>query len=545
MKKVTIDPGHAPGNANRGPTGYYEYAGMWKLSNYLKEALTRCGISAELTRKESENPSLSQRGSRAKGSDVFISEHSNAANGQARGAEVYYSVRIPGDKKWAGKMSAAVAKVMDNNNRGAKTREHPTLKGQDYYGVIRSAVAAGVPHVFLAESGFHDNPIDEAFLKVDSNLEKIAEVQCEIICELLKVEYVGKNAFLVLYRVRKSANDASSQIGAYRVLENAKAEADKNEGYKVFNQDGKLVYDPTKPEQEERYIVQKGDTLNGIASRFGIELDELVKRNNIKDPNLIYPGQEIILREAPEGPEKGEGPDTSNLTPIIGESEATREQAREWLKQVAPDWVLMADLFFSIAPKYGVRADIALAQACKETGYFRFGGLVKPWQNNFAGIGATGQASDGNTPLRGADPGKVRFEKGAHGAIFDDRATGVEAQIQHLFAYATEAKLPENITLYSPRFQLVRRGSAKYVEHLGAGENPEGVGWAYPGDDYGKSIIKDYLEKLLLVEVDEGSIKVEELQKEVSRLESKVKTLKTVLQDIGSYVKEKVSKGVN
>lgn len=49
-----------------------------------------------------------------------------------------------------------------------------------------------------------------------------------------------------LYRVRKSYDDERSQIGAFQVLDNAKELADsyKAEGYKVFNGDGILVYEP-------------------------------------------------------------------------------------------------------------------------------------------------------------------------------------------------------------------------------------------------------------------------------------------------------------
>lgn len=49
----------------------------------------------------------------------------------------------------------------------------------------------------------------------------------------------------IIYRVRKSANNAKSQIGAYKNLDSAKALADKNVGYSVFEKDsGKLVYTP-------------------------------------------------------------------------------------------------------------------------------------------------------------------------------------------------------------------------------------------------------------------------------------------------------------
>lgn len=45
-----------------------------------------------------------------------------------------------------------------------------------------------------------------------------------------------------LYRVRKAWDDPKSQIGAYKVLSNAKAMADKNKGYNVYDSTGRLVY---------------------------------------------------------------------------------------------------------------------------------------------------------------------------------------------------------------------------------------------------------------------------------------------------------------
>lgn len=47
---------------------------------------------------------------------------------------------------------------------------------------------------------------------------------------------------IVWYRVRKSWSDSKSQLGAYKILDNAKACADKNPGYSVFNSDGKKIY---------------------------------------------------------------------------------------------------------------------------------------------------------------------------------------------------------------------------------------------------------------------------------------------------------------
>jgi len=224
------------------------------------------------------------------------------------------------------------------------------------------------------------------------------------------------------------------------------------------------------------------------------------------------------------------------LTPIMGAAVASKDQARSWLQKKAPDWINMADLYYAIAPKYGIRADVALAQAAKETGYFRYGGLVQPWQNNFAGIGATGQASDGNTPLNGADPDRVRFEKGIHGAIFTDKATGVEAHIQHLYAYTTKDPLPEGTVLVDPRFILVQRGTAPYVEYLGAAENPAGVGWAYPGHDYGKSIMRDYLKDLLAIKAP-IEVLPQPPAEDLTKLEERIERLEKVLDQIREALK--------
>ncbi len=43
------------------------------------------------------------------------------------------------------------------------------------------------------------------------------------------------------------------------------------------------------------YIIQSGDSLSGIAARFNISLDELLKANNILDPNAISAGDQLII----------------------------------------------------------------------------------------------------------------------------------------------------------------------------------------------------------------------------------------------------------
>ena len=46
---------------------------------------------------------------------------------------------------------------------------------------------------------------------------------------------------------------------------------------------------------EVTYIVKSGDTLSGIASKYGTTYQELARINNISNPNLIHPGQVLKI----------------------------------------------------------------------------------------------------------------------------------------------------------------------------------------------------------------------------------------------------------
>jgi len=215
---VLIDPGHAPGNANGGRNGYREYAGMWKLSNVLKDALINSSVRAELTRAEHTDPHLEVRGSMAKGHDLFISQHSNAFNGMVRGVECFHSVARPNDRAVAAKLTAAVSTLMNNPDRGAKTRVGNS--GLDYYGVIRAAVAAGCPHVFLIENGFHDNVRDEAFLLKDENLQRIAKVQAQVILDTLGVKKAIHESQLMKRPIMGTSALSAEQLAAFLLSRN-------------------------------------------------------------------------------------------------------------------------------------------------------------------------------------------------------------------------------------------------------------------------------------------------------------------------------------
>lgn len=44
------------------------------------------------------------------------------------------------------------------------------------------------------------------------------------------------------------------------------------------------------------YIVKSGDTLSGIAAKYSTTYQKIAKDNNISNPNVIYPGQKLIIK---------------------------------------------------------------------------------------------------------------------------------------------------------------------------------------------------------------------------------------------------------
>lgn len=47
--------------------------------------------------------------------------------------------------------------------------------------------------------------------------------------------------------------------------------------------------------QTVTYTVKRGDTLSGIAKKYGVSVQQLINANNIKNPNLIYVGQILTI----------------------------------------------------------------------------------------------------------------------------------------------------------------------------------------------------------------------------------------------------------
>ena len=175
------------------------------------------------------------------------------------------------------------------------------------------------------------------------------------------------------------------------------------------------------------------------------------------------PAFDIPMMEVTENPE--------TIT-ILGKAEASPEQMTAFIKKrnAAPKLNCsveeIVNFYYKEASAEGVRPDVALCQALKETGFFGYGGDVSPKQNNFCGLGATGHHEPGYS--------------------FDTPQLGVRAHIQHLLAYTKY--LPPVQKLVDPRYQHVVKNRPDLHGKVLTWTKLNGA-WAVPGKNYGQEIL--------------------------------------------------------
>lgn len=135
----------------------------------------------------------------------------------------------------------------------------------------------------------------------------------------------------ILYRVRKSWQDKKSQIGAYKVLANAKRKADENSGYFVFDESGNAVYPEKYATQYSTYTVVSGDSLWRIAARLlgdGRRYPEIKKLNGLTS-DIIRAGQKLkIPKAAASSPLK-----VGDMVKVTASRYATGEIVPGWVKE--------------------------------------------------------------------------------------------------------------------------------------------------------------------------------------------------------------------
>lgn len=246
-KKVFLGVGH--GGNDPGAVDYIKEADVnLAMALACRDYLQANGVDVKMSRTRDENDPLTEEINEcnAYNPDVAVDIHNNAGGGD--GFEAYYHYKGGTSKTLAANIEAEV-KAIGQNSRGLKTKLNSS--GSDYFGFIRCINAPSI----ICEGVFVDNSADAA--QADTAAEQ--------------------KAFGIAY-----AKGILKTLGVSDKKPDAPA----------------APATPAKPETPANgdvYIVQRGDTLSGIAAKYGTTWQKLASYNGIANPNIINVGQKIVI----------------------------------------------------------------------------------------------------------------------------------------------------------------------------------------------------------------------------------------------------------
>ncbi|ART75834.1 sporulation protein [Sutcliffiella horikoshii] len=462
MKLIVLDPGHGGQDPGAVFQRLQEKVVNLDIAKRVRAYLEKeYEVKVMMTREGDSTVSLEARTNLANSvkADYFCSIHHNAGGGTG-----FESYRFNGSNAFSSKSKTfqeIVHREVINVVTSKYNRRDRGIKAANFH-VLRET---SMPSVLL-EILFLDSTEDRALIQHEMFKEDVSAAIGEGIAKALALpRKVTTNLYKVI-------------AGSFKDRKNAEARM------KFLQEKGITAFIATTTLNGAPYFrVQAGafkdrenaENLVDQIKKLGVEAFILVETT--MSPTPTPP----VDPTPPTPPAPPNAPKPTGLS-IEGQSVLKAEELDTFVKTINPNGPLLGEYYIELGDAYNIRGDVAFAQAIHETNYFRFTGTVKPEQNNYAGIGATGE--------------EVR------GATFATPEEGVLAHIQHLYAYANREPLPTTYPKVDPRFDLVTRGIAPgWIDLNGR--------WAVPGTQYGQLILKIY-EKML---EDTITVKQEELEK--------------------------------
>ncbi|MDQ0163125.1 N-acetylmuramoyl-L-alanine amidase [Aeribacillus alveayuensis] len=448
MTIIMIDPGHGGSDPGAQAFGYQEKNFNLQISLKIRDYLQKkYAVKVLMTRTTDQTVSLSERTNMAniQNVDYFCSIHVNAGGGSGFESYIYNGPVPPQTIRYQAIIHDQIINKLKNKysikDRGKKRANFHVLR------------ETKMPAILL-ETLFIDHQNDIKLLTNPSFIQDYSAAVAEGLAKALNLSAKDPKPPLsndkdVIYKVI---------AGSFKERKNAEKRVSMLKSKKI---DAFIV--PAVINGTQFYRVQAGayKMLNHAKQQV-----KQLKNNGIKDAFIaseIHSENSKRTKQPPDSDE--ENLFTDKGFPINGHPFLSGQMLNRFVLSMNENAPLLGEDYYELSKIYNIRGDIALAQAIHETNYFRFTGTVKPEQNNFAGIGATGPNQQG--------------------ARFSSAREGVLAQLQHLYAYASTDPLPKNYPLVDPRFHFVTRGSAKTWQELNGK-------WAVPGNHYGQSILKIY-----------------------------------------------------
>ncbi len=181
-------------------------------------------------------------------------------------------------------------------------------------------------------------------------------------------------ALTKLLAANRQANPGMIQPGQRISVPGAKTSA----GAKTSPPPARAAHRPAnRPARGRVHVVRAGETMTGIAARYGVALTKLLAANRQANPGMIHPGQRISLpgAPAPRTPRSTTRPKPTSENTFAGHtySDATVRAARKNREALAtaqvPTRTELAAMIRRTALRHGVDPTLALAIGWQESGW--------------------------------------------------------------------------------------------------------------------------------------------------------------------------------
>ena len=280
---VVIDAGHGGVDSGAKGSDIFEKEYNLLMSRYMYDRFNELGIPVYMTRDsdvtlnptDRVNKVLSFFGNNP--NVVVLSNHLNA--GKGTGAEVIYALR--NSSELADDILSNIG-LTGQTTRRVYQRRLPSNPMKDYYYILRDT---GKTEPLIIEYGFIDNDNDLRFLK--DNYKELAEAVIKAVLEYKGIPYSAPQKVISdTYKVMKG----DTLYGIALKLDTTVDELKKlNNLTNNVLSIGEILQVPVKSVDlgdTQIYQVKRGDTLYGIANKYGITLQELKAINNLNGDSL-------------------------------------------------------------------------------------------------------------------------------------------------------------------------------------------------------------------------------------------------------------------
>ncbi len=287
-KKIVIDAGHGGEDPGTSANGIIEKNKTLEISKYLHKRFNELGIENAMTRDSDITLGPSDRPKKVQsfygnGNDVIVlSNHINAGGGD--GAEIIYALR---------NSSTLAKKIADEFTRAGQNvrkyyqRRLPSDPSKDYYYILRDTPNN---ESVIIEYGFADSSGDDPNL-LKEDWQDLAEAVVRAVASYAGVTYKQAGDSTNTYVVSKG----DTLWGIARKY-GVSVEELKNKNNLTSNSlsIGQVLLIPGSDNTHEYYTVNKGDTLYSIAKRYGTSVSALKEINNLSSNNLSV-GQKLKI----------------------------------------------------------------------------------------------------------------------------------------------------------------------------------------------------------------------------------------------------------